>query len=254
MVKSLDQLHENLEGGRTMQPFRSQAPVFHSSVWPNIAIHYREDHLLIQSEQSLEICSNAVWGDSGKANYLVNWRVDKDFDSSDPKTLMLQQLERWGYPSDSSLGMMTAAKLPHASVFEEQSEGFRLVVCTTAGTNNAARAGLDRPVFCEYGAGTINTVILLDARMSSAAVINAILTATEAKAAALQDENVADHLYPVVATGTTTDAIVLAVNPQAANGYIHHYAGTATPIGNAIGRLVYRSVREAVFTQESTNI
>ncbi|WP_276353654.1 adenosylcobinamide amidohydrolase [Cohnella caldifontis] len=232
-----------------MQPFRTRETLYRSSAWPEIAVHFREDHLLIQTGHLLDIRSNAVWGDAGQADHIVNWRVGKDFDCSDPTTLMRDRIAHWGYPAETCVGLITAAKLPHASICEWTNGGFRLVVCTTAGTANAARAGLKRPVFEEYAAGTINTVVLLDARMSEAAIVNAIITATEAKAAALQDEGIQDHLYPAAATGTTTDAIVLAVNPRAANGHVHRYAGTATPIGSAIGQLVYRSVRETVSSQ-----
>ncbi|MOA68157.1 Adenosylcobinamide amidohydrolase [compost metagenome] len=49
-----------------------------------------------------------------------------------------------------------------------------------------------------------------------------------------------------MATGTTTDAVVLGVTQRADWQLVHSYAGTATDLGGAIGRLVYAAVRESL--------
>lgn len=86
---------------------------------------------------------------------------------------------------------------------------------------------------------------------SSIVLINALMTATEAKAAALQDYGLRDSDNGLIATGTSTDAIILGVSGSSAYGAIHEYAGTATELGAAIGRLVYDTVYESVTTQLS---
>lgn len=98
--------------------------------------------------------------------------------------------------------------------------------------------------------GTINIIIVLDACMTESAIYNAMLTATEAKTAALHDLGIQDAELGVLATGTTTDTVTI-VNPNSGKYTAKHlYAGTATTIGNAIGQLVYKTVKEAVATQK----
>ncbi len=80
-------------------------------------------------------------------------------------------------------------------------------------------------------------------------MVNALMTAVEAKAAALQDVGLRDPDNGLIATGTTTDAIVLGVSGNSAYGAVHEYAGTATTVGAAIGKLVYDTAYEAVVTQ-----
>ncbi|HBC93335.1 MAG TPA: hypothetical protein DCZ10_10690 [Pelotomaculum sp.] len=46
-----------------------------------------------------------------------------------------------------------------------------------------------------------------------------------------------------LATGTTTDAIVIACT---AKGRLHHYSGMATDLGFLVGRTVYKAVAEGI--------
>ena len=71
---------------------------------------------------------------------------------------------------------------------------------------------------------------------------------------ALYDLGVKDHETGAVATGTTTDAMVLGVSGNATYGVNHHYAGTATDLGGMIGRLVYESVTESIVTEREDRI
>jgi adenosylcobinamide hydrolase len=232
-----------------LQPFMNHEQTFTSAIWPEISIHYQHDHLLFRIAYPLAICGNAILGEHGDADHIVNWKVGKDLDCSDPYVTMANQFHRWQYPVESGVGLMTAAYLNRVSIHEESGKGYRILCGVTAGTGNAARAGLPRPVFEDYGVGTINIVLFIDAKLTFGARMNVIMTAAEAKAAALQDEQIRDHLHGEIATGTTSDAIVLGVHERSTNP-IYRYAGTVTPIGNAIGRLVYRAVREAVASQQ----
>jgi len=231
-----------------LQPFLNHECRYSSSVWPELTIHRYADHLLLKSRQQLAMIGNPIFGELGHADHIVNWKVGKDLDCSDPVRLMSDQFRLWGYPQSSGAGLMTAAALDKASVQEEEGGSYRILCCATAGTGNAARAGVQRQVFEDYDAGTINLIVLVDAKLTAGGRINAIMTATEAKAAALQDERICDHLTGQIATGTTSDAIVLGVHEQSAYP-VHRYAGTVTPLGNAIGRLVYQAVREAAASQ-----
>ena len=76
---------------------------------------------------------------------------------------------------------MTAVDLENASV---TSQGFVTAV-VTGGVSNAVASG-------EGGSsgGTINITLLVDANLSDAAMVNAVIVATEAKTLALRDLNI----------------------------------------------------------------
>ncbi|WP_134684035.1 adenosylcobinamide amidohydrolase [Brevibacillus migulae] len=230
------------------QPFRSMT-CFDSQVWPDLKLRLREDHLVIQSTELMQTVSSALWrGGMQHARTYINGSVPLDYQCSDPALQLANQIAHWGYDSDETVGLLTAARLTHAGVHEEEGDQFRLLVCATAGTGNGARAGRRRKAFSAYQAGTINVMIMLDARLTPAAMINAVMTATEAKCAALQDADIRDPNGEVI-TGTTSDAIVLAASQAAHFAGVHQFAGTATTIGQTIGRLTYEAVLEAVRTQ-----
>lgn len=215
-----------------------------------MTVEYREtDHLLIQSPVSLQTLSSALWGGGmDEGTHFVNWRVPITYRCEDPVSLMEQQIGQWGYPLEQTIGFQTAAKLTHGAILEEEGDQFRILCCVTAGTGNSARAGKKRETFSAYQCNTINIFLLLDAHLTPAAMVNGIIMATEAKVAALQDLRILDE-EGEVATGTTTDAVVLGVSQNSAFPLPHQFAGAATTVGNAIGRLVYEGVYTAVSTQ-----
>ena len=113
----------------------------------------------------------------------------------------------------------------------------------TAGVSKACSAGSLATVSESITApGTINIVVLIDGNLTEAAMINAIITATEAKTRALFQVGIR---LPdgAVATGTTTDAIVIACTGR---GKPIPYAGAATDLGFLVGRTVYRAVTQGI--------
>jgi len=88
-------------------------------------------------------------------------------------------------------------------------------------------------------AGTINVVIQLPVTLAGGAAVNAVITATEAKAQALLEAG-------VDGTGTATDAVVV-VWPSAAERS-ERFAGPRSPWGARIGRCVHAAVREGLAT------
>jgi adenosylcobinamide amidohydrolase len=206
------------------------------------------DHLLFEYARQLDTFSSAVHGGGfQRISHFVNWQVPLDYASSDPIQLMEHKITEWEYPLKQTAGLQTAAKIHCASILEEQGDEFRIVCCVTAGVGNRERAGRKRRTYSAYQCGTINTFLFIDGRLTEAAMINGIITATEAKAAALQDLQIKVDSGEF-ATGTTTDSVVLAAS-QAEHLPTHLFAGTATTIGNTIGCLVYEATCEAVRNQ-----
>jgi adenosylcobinamide amidohydrolase len=216
---------------------------YHSAVWPQLVLEWKKDHLLLEFPAETEAVSSAVYGGGmGRLKRAVNQYVSRDYECSNPVRDMENKLQEWGYPLEGCAGLMTAVPLEHAAVAEEDTGSAGIFCCVTAAAGNAARAGVERPVLAAYRPGTINIMLGIDGMLTPAAMVNAVMTAAEAKAAALADLGITDPENGLIATGTTTDAIVLAVSGSRRYGAEHVYAGTATDLGGAVGRLVYSAV------------
>lgn len=237
------------------QPFR-QGTSYRSNTIAGLTIELHEPALLMYSNRQWQAISNAVHnGGQSAIQAAVNYRVSLDFSSDSPQDDLLRLLydvtsAKDGLDHKCTAGFMTAAKLTHATVGELSQQDFSMFVLATAGTSNAVRAGSRRQTYPGYHAGTINIFIWLDARMSQAAIVNAIITATEAKSAALADLAVVEQANGLIATGTSTDAIFVAVSQHSAFPVEHQYAGAATELGCKLGELVYAVVHQAVRTQQ----
>ncbi|MFD7525201.1 adenosylcobinamide amidohydrolase [Paenibacillus chitinolyticus] len=118
--------------------------------------------------------------------------------------------------------------------------GIAVSAWVTVGYSNMARAGRGLPASALFP-GTINIIVAVEGELTDEAMVNAVITATEAKATALQDLGVALE-DGSGATGTTTDAVLIASTQR---GRLHRYAGTATYLGHMIGRSVYEAAMQS---------
>ncbi|MEL6525148.1 MAG: adenosylcobinamide amidohydrolase, partial [Chloroflexota bacterium] len=123
------------------------------------------------------------------------------------------------------VGMLTAVWMRKARHVTQQMNALRVSMIITAGVGNAISAGISQPQTVQ--AGTINIIALVDGNLSSGALVNAVTTITEAKTAVLRarDIRTPDGL---VATGTSTDAVVIA---HTGKGDSLPYAGPVTEVG-----------------------
>ncbi|AOZ92145.1 hypothetical protein PNBC_00925 [Paenibacillus crassostreae] len=220
---------------------------YKSLVWEDLMLTRHERHLLLQLPTHVDCLSSAIFGGGmRKIDRIANIYVDRRYDCNDPEKDIEKLFQEWNYPQEYTAGLLTAVQLEHAAVLEENGKDASLFCCTTAGISNGARAGSERTTFPVYQPGTINTMLMIDARMTQAAMVNAVITAVEAKTAALADLGIRDVENGLVATGTTTDAIVVGVSQSTSYPIAHRYCGTATDLGAVIGRLVYGTVRESL--------
>lgn len=227
-------------------PFSHNNHQYDSLAWPGLTICKEEGHIAVKLPCAAEALSSAVYG--GGCNIIetiVNKYVDWRYECDDPHQDLKDAVKKAGYALEQTAGLLTAVKLEYTAVLEERHEEFAIVCCTTAGISNAARAGSKRTTFSAYTPGTINVILLIDGRLSQAAMVNVLLTAVEAKAAALADLGIKDAENGLTATGTTTDSMVLGVSQSNSYQVLHRYAGTATDLGAAIGRVVYGTVIES---------
>lgn len=222
--------------------------LYESEVWPGLKLLRGERHLLLTPPTPLQGVSSAVYGGGmRKLRQIVNIYVDKHYRCDEPERDIRGLLQEWDIPAQETAGLLTAVRLRYAAVAEECCNDYAVFCCATAGASNSARAGVQRTTFpALWTPGTINILLAIDGRMTDAALVNAVITATEAKTAALQDLGVLDAENGLAATGTTTDAVVLGASQRVDWPLLHAYAGTATDLGGTIGRLVYAAVSESL--------
>ncbi|WP_026673202.1 heme ABC transporter ATP-binding protein [Alkalihalobacterium bogoriense] len=202
-----------------------------------------DEWIKIESKTAFKTLASSVIGSGfGWKKTFVNRHVNKNYNCDDAEKEFISFLEQRGINHEETNGMMTAAILDDVCVEKVEDEDVSLLVVVTAGLSNAVdvTAGVARN---NLSVGTINTWVLVEGEFTEAAFVQALVVATEAKTRALHDENVLDGTTNTVATGTSTDSIVIA-STQTKTSY--KYAGSITTIGSAIGRSVYATTVKAI--------
>jgi len=151
-----------------------------------------------------------------------------------------------GKSRENSSFLFTGADMSNLSVQKAEFKAMTVYALVTAGVeSNAVRMAEDEGRF--YEPGTINVVVMTNMKLSARARTRAIISATEAKTAALQDLDVRSAASPLrhQATGTGTDEILVVEG----RGLPIDNTGGHCKMGELIARSVYAGVREAVYRQ-----
>lgn len=151
--------------------------------------------------------------------------------------------------SDYSTGLTTLAEMKNVSIVTKTFKSLEVVALTTAGVRtNAVRAGDPASFYEENGKfGTINTIILVNANLDYETLLEAFMTATEAKSVALNDLKIPSQYSNGYATGTGTDGLCVFSNLESENKLTN--AGKHSKLGELIGKCVTESVKKAVKKQ-----
>lgn len=146
--------------------------------------------------------------------------------------------------------MATAADADNLAVVTRAAGPYTVTVLATAGAkSNAQRTGTDSAA-SPAKSGTINIMVLTNARLSDGALARAIVTVTEGKTAALEDLGVRSTYTPAVqATGTGTDSVIVVSGDPAAAGPTLTYTGGHSLIGELIGKATHLAVIDALGRQ-----
>jgi len=183
-------------------------------------IEHTASHVHVGFSAPHRVLSSALLnGGLVDADHIVNLTVEKNPGgakrSFEPAAITLEKYccqKGW---VGVAVGMMTAADTGSFRKVRRKEQGVEVTALVTAGISNAGRAG--DPAECRdmisgpaSETGTINIIILTNARLTPAAMVEAVQTATEAKSAALQDMNIRNPKIGTLATGTGTDAVAVA--------------------------------------------
>lgn len=208
-------------------------------------LEQNDDYIHLQFERPLRTISNAVIGEGIHwVKHFFNFHVDKNYDCSDPQMDMRNWIERLSIASEQSLGMMTAVKLKDmAFVTEQVADDIKIMAMVTAGVGNAVDITGNALPEKIRKIGTINTMVFIEAHLTDGALVNALMSATEAKTKALYDYHIKDPHSNTIATGTSTDSLLIGATQQ---GEATPYAGSGTLIGKGIGHIVYEATQAAL--------
>lgn len=163
-----------------------------------------------------------------------------------------------GIPRDNLALLSTNANMDNVAVSEKSYQDLIVCCLATGGVGNALRSGVDKAHWIEQNGkyvntlGTINIIILTNATLTDGAMARAIITATEAKTAALQDMDARSSISPGnQATGTGTDNMIV-VSGNGPNKPILSTGGH-TKIGELIGVSTKNAVAETIKKHEASS-
>jgi Uncharacterized conserved protein len=184
----------------------------------------------------------------------------------DPEGYRQDVCSKNGLPAEACATLGTAANMHMAQVEQLSFRDLTVVAVVTGGVEvNAGRAG--DPAFGWEGPegyeslkpeeesesgepkpGTINTMLFISRPLTPGALTRTIMTATEAKCAALQELAVNSRYSDGLATGTGTDQIAVAAMEIEGSRPLTS-AGKHSKLGELIGRTVKAAVKGTLLRQ-----
>jgi adenosylcobinamide hydrolase len=168
--------------------------------------------------------STGIGGTIRNVSTILNKTVPDDWDHDQPGRLIENTVANEGFPRDY-FGLLTAVGMRHLCVLQYDF----ISVFITAGVSNP---GLPGP-------NTINIIVWSGEGMTDAALLECLITATEAKVMAL---NRMGYSF----SGTSTDAVIAACEGELK----HTYGGVLTDVGRRVYEAVLFGVPEAIRRHE----
>ncbi len=208
--------------------------------FPGASIQITDQAALLSCQTSLSVVSSAlVGGGFLQTQTILNYHVPSGYNHPDPGE-ELRQFARVQQLEEPFVGMMTAVPMRYTKTMTLRHHDLTVTSIITAGIHVAEASGQSTPM--PSLPGTINMILLLDANLVASALINAIITATEAKTGVLIERGVLTE-EGYMATGTVTDALVVACTGR---GTPLPYAGPATWISSLIGASIRQGLTAAL--------
>jgi len=196
--------------------------------------------VVVTAREPLMVLSSAfVRGGFTAARAIVNLHVPKDLREEQMDGLLPRFTARREIPGPW-VGLLTSAWTEKAEVATATGCGLSALAVVTVGLSNRVAAGAT-PI-AAWAPSTINAIVVVDGAPEPAALVNAVMTVTEVKTALLAaaDVRCADGR---VASGTSTDAVVVAATGR---GAPRRFGGPISDFGWVVARAA-RSALDAGF-------
>ena len=172
-----------------------------------------------------------------------NWLIDHDHEIDSIRNRICTALDK---DIEKTSILITGANMENLSIQKKTFKNLQVRAFVTAGVrSNAMRMGKSTAGY--YEPGTINVILMTNMKLSPRAMTRAIITATEAKTAALLDMDIRTSYDKgkYKATGTGTDNVLVLEG----TGMLLEKTGGHTKLGEMMASVVYDGVKEAVFKQ-----
>ena len=211
----------------------------------------KDNVLAVLSDNDLDTVSSAIYnGGFKKTKALLN--VQASMEHSDrklhenPQKFITDAAKKFGL-TENFVGMITAAAVDKFALASKKEGDLAVSVTATAvdpegeTCSHAETAG--ETMVVEEMTGTINIMVVIDGNPTESCMVSALITATEAKSAALWELDIRSRYSGDVATGTITDAVIVAKTNRGAPIV---YGGPASKLGQLVGYCTRKAVKEAV--------
>jgi adenosylcobinamide amidohydrolase len=204
-----------------------------------MSVHRSGRFLFARFNQPQRTASWAIVGGGLHRARTVAWHQVHESELRPPvdaRLLLRERLQAMG--AAEAVGLLTSRDLGTYTDVRKAYGAATARCLATVGMGNALRAGdLPGP---SGRIGTINVLCHLGVRLSDEALLEAMALASEAKALAVREANIASRRTGEPASGTGTDCLVIAAPEQ---GEETGYAGKHTALGYLIGATVEEAVR-----------
>ena len=205
-----------------------------------VEIEIDSEAVVVTAASPLSVLSSAVAGGGlGRARAIVNLHVSRHCPWGDADLRLDAFAARRALPAPR-VGLLTAAWTERAQVAAESARGIHTLVVATVGLSNPVAAGWSAagPAW----PGTINTIVVVDAAVEPAALVNLALTVTEVKTLVLAAAGLGcDDGHG--ASGTSTDAVVVAATGR---GPVARFGGPISDAGSVVARATRTALAEGV--------
>lgn len=211
----------------------------------------KDNVLAVISDIELSTVSSAIYnGGFKKTKAILNVQATSELSDrqlhANPQKFIVDSAKKLGVSKDF-VGMVTAAAVEKFALASKKDGDLAVTVVATAvdtegnTCSHAETAG--ETIKVEEMLGTINIMVVIDGNPTESCLVSTILTATEAKTAAMWELNIKSRYSGQVATGTITDAIIVAKTNQ---GDPIVYGGPASKLGQLVGYCTRRAVKESI--------
>ena len=207
----------------------------------SVRIDVGREAVVVTADRALDVVSSAIVGGGvGRARTIVNLHVPKDSCPASAEVVLEVFVRDRGLPAPW-VGLCTAAWTERARIAEAASGDTRALVVATVGLSNRVAAGIT-PAAVTAAVSTINTIVVVDADAEPAALVNLVATVTEVKTALLLEAGVRCD-DGTTATGTSTDAVVIAATRRGAR---RNFGGPISDIGWLVSRVARQALGEGI--------
>jgi adenosylcobinamide amidohydrolase len=187
----------------------------------------------------------------------------------DPSRVHQDLCAKRGLVADTTASMLTAANMRCVGLSARRFRDLVVAAACTAGIEGNAVRAADPAGYIEWNGsfepldhptaahalepdvpdthGTINTMLFISHELTPGAMVQSVITATEAKTAALADLVVGSRYGPGKATGTGTDQIASAC--RLGTGQVLTSAGTHSLLGQTIAQVVCEAINQSLALQ-----